>query len=103
MIIVQGWIRLAPGGVEKMRAAIITLMADTQREAGCISYVLSADLAEPDLLRVAEIWDGKDALKAHAAAPHAAAFGAALRDAGVEGMNVKGYSAEFWRQILGAD
>ncbi|HRK64225.1 MAG TPA: antibiotic biosynthesis monooxygenase [Terricaulis sp.] len=103
MIIVQGWIRLAPGGAEKLRATIAELMTATRQEAGCISYTLSADLVEPDLIHIAEIWDGKDALKAHSAAPHAASFGAAMRDAGVEGMNVKGYNAEFWRQILGGD
>lgn len=103
MIIVQGWIRLAPGGVEKLRATIAELMNATRQEAGCISYTLSADLVEPDLIHVAEIWEGKDALKAHSSAPHAAAFGVAMRDAGVQGLSVKGYSAEFWRQILGAD
>ncbi len=103
MIIVNGWIRFAPGGVEKMRAPIAALMAATRQEAGCISYVLSADLVEPDLIRIAEIWESKEAMKAHGAAPHVAPFSAAMAEAGVVGLNVKGYTAEFWRQILGAD
>lgn len=103
MIIVNGWIRVSPGGVEKLRGAIGALLAATRQEAGCVSYVLSADLEEPDLIRVSEVWESKEAMKAHAVAPHAASFGATLRETGVQGMNVKAYEGEFWRQLLGSD
>lgn len=103
MIIVTGWIRFAPGGVEKLRAAAADLMIATRQETGCVAYALSADLAEPDLMRIGEIWENAEAMKAHGGQPHVAVFAAALRDAGAEAMSVKGYTGAFWRQILGAD
>ena len=101
MIIVEGWIRFAPGGLEKARAAAAGLIAATRQEAGCVSYALSADLAEPDLLRIAEIWESEAAMQAHASAPHLAQFAGALRDFGVQGLNVKAYAGAFHRQLMG--
>jgi len=58
-------------------------------EKGCIEYGAALDAENalpfqvrwgPDTFLVIEKWDGMDALKAHAAAPHMAAYGAKTRN-----------------------
>ena len=58
-------------------------------EAGCIEYSAVVDAANlptgwatfgPDTFVVVEKWESMDALKAHAKAPHMAAYGAKTKD-----------------------
>ncbi|MGE0876383.1 MAG: putative quinol monooxygenase [Burkholderiales bacterium] len=58
-------------------------------EAGCIEYGAAVDADNalpfqtrygPDTFVVVEKWDSMDALKAHAAAPHMAAYAAKTKD-----------------------
>jgi quinol monooxygenase YgiN len=58
-------------------------------EAGCIEYSATADAAGmpvskasfgPDTFVVIEKWETLDALKAHGAAPHMAAYAAKVKD-----------------------
>ena len=58
-------------------------------EDGCIEYGAAVDAENPlpfqtqwgpDTFLVVEKWAGMDALKAHAAAPHMAAYGAKTRE-----------------------
>jgi quinol monooxygenase YgiN len=100
MIIVEGWIRLAAGEAENLRAAARTAIETTRQETGCISYTCGHDMLEPDLLRVSEIWADEAAMNAHARAPHTAAFMKALRAAKVEGMSLKAYASEYQRTVL---
>ena len=62
---------------------------NVKKEQGCIEYGAAVD-AEPappfqtrcgaDTIMVVEKWDSMEALKAHAAAPHMAAYGAKVKD-----------------------
>jgi quinol monooxygenase YgiN len=62
---------------------------NVRAEQGCIEYGAAVD-AEPappfqtrcgaDTIMVVEKWDSMEALKAHAAAPHMAAYGAKVKD-----------------------
>ena len=58
-------------------------------EAGCIEYGAAVDLEDgpgfqkkygPDTFLAIEKWESLDALKAHAAAPHMAAYGAKTKE-----------------------
>jgi len=58
-------------------------------EQGCIEYGAAVDADNalafqtkwgPDTFLVIEKWDSMDALRAHAAAPHMAAYGAKVKD-----------------------
>ena len=58
-------------------------------EKGCIEYGAAVDLdpalkfqtaCGPDTFMVVEKWESPDALKAHAAAPHMAAYAAKVKD-----------------------
>ncbi len=60
-----------------------------QREQGCIEYGAALDAENAlgfqtkygaDTFVVIEKWDSMDALKAHAAAPHMAAYGAKTKE-----------------------
>eukprot|EP01037_Dinobryon_pediforme_P006047 gene6047-6121_t len=79
MIIVAGWVRMAPEDIERLRSAATAMMHATQTsEPGCLDYAFSVDLAEPGLLRVIERWQDEAALAAHFATPHMATFNAAM-------------------------
>ena len=91
MILVAGTVRVAQGGLDKVREAMETVLAATRQEDGCIKYAYARDLLEPDLMHVSELWRDADALRAHGAAPHMKPWGAAMRDAGVIERDLKMY------------
>ena len=89
MIHVVAVITAKPG----MRAAILQAfqanVPAVKAEQGCIEYGAAADFEDgpkfqtkygPDTFLVLEKWESMDALKAHAAAPHMAAYAAKTKD-----------------------
>ncbi len=68
--------------LEKFHANIPAVLA----EDGCIEYLPVVDapgfpaVTGPDSFMVVEKWASPEALRAHAAAPHMAAYGEATRD-----------------------
>lgn len=89
MIHVVAVVTAKPG----MRAAILAAfhanIPAVRAEQGCIEYGPVTDAEGigslqtklgPDTFMVLEKWDSADALKAHAASPHMAAYGAKTRD-----------------------
>jgi quinol monooxygenase YgiN len=91
MLVVAGEIEIDPAKREAAVAAARAVMDATRREAGCISYVFSADLAEPGRFRIFEEWQSQGALDAHFATPHMAAFQSALAGLGVRSMRIQKY------------
>ena len=101
MIIVAGWVRMAPEDIERLRSAATAMMHATQTsEPGCLDYAFSVDLAEPGLLRVIERWQDEAALAAHFATPHMATFNAAMAGAAITGASIKAYAGEEVRTIM---
>ena len=89
MIHVVAVITAKPG----MRASILQAfhanVPAVKAEQGCIEYGAAVDFEDgprfqtkygPDTFLVLEKWASMDALKAHAAAPHMAAYGAKTKD-----------------------
>jgi quinol monooxygenase YgiN len=74
-------IEATPGQRDALLAAIQANLAAVRAEDGCIEYGPAVDHAGsfaplgPDTVVVIEKWRDLDALKAHGAAPHMAAFG----------------------------
>lgn len=74
----------------RQRGAVLEIfnanLPAVRAEAGCIEYgpVIDVDGADPafgpDTFVVVEKWESMAALKAHAAAPHMAAYGAKTKD-----------------------
>jgi quinol monooxygenase YgiN len=100
MIIVEGWVRLPPADIERLRAPAAEMMRATRGEPGCLDYAFAVDLADPGLLRVIERWVDEAALTAHFATPHMAAFNQALAGAAIEGVSIKVHGAETLRTLM---
>ena len=87
MIHVLAIITAQPGQRDTVLQAFRANMAAVHAEAGCIEYgpAIDADGGSmqakfgPDTFVVIEKWESMAALKAHAAAPHMAAYGAKVK------------------------
>jgi len=86
MIHVLAIITTKPGMREKVLEHFRANMPAVHAEAGCIEYGPAVDADFPgakygeDTFVVIEKWESPEALKAHAASPHMAAYGAKTRD-----------------------
>ncbi len=89
MVHVIAVITAKPGMRDRILEAARANLAAVRAEKGCIEYgpVLDADPAlpfqarlGPDAFMVVEKWESMDALKAHAAAPHMAAYAAKTKE-----------------------
>lgn len=89
MVHVIAVITAKPGMRDSILQAFRANVPAVKAEKGCIEYGAAVD-AEPalkiqtafgqDTFLVIEKWESLDALKAHAAAPHMAAYGAKTKD-----------------------
>ena len=89
MVHVIAVITAKPGMRDAILAAFRANVPAVKAEAGCIEYGAAVDLEDgpgfqkkygPDTLVAIEKWESLDALKAHAAAPHMAAYGAKTKE-----------------------
>ena len=88
MIHVLAYITAKPGQREALLKEFRTLLPAVRAEQGCIEYgqAVDADMGGfqtkvgADGFVVVEKWESLDTLKAHAAAPHMAAYGAKTKD-----------------------
>jgi quinol monooxygenase YgiN len=89
MIHVVAVITAKPGNRDAILEAFRANMPAVHAEAGCIEYGPAVDADGvggfqtkfgPDTFVVLEKWESLDHLKAHAAAPHMAAYGAKTKD-----------------------
>ncbi len=80
MIHVVAVITAKPGKRAAILEAFRANVPAVRAEQGCIEYGAAVDAEGDDAFLVIEKWDSMDALKAHAAAPHMAAYGAKTRE-----------------------
>ena len=89
MIHVIAIITAKPGQRETILTHFRANVPAVRAEKGCIEYGAAVDLDPalkfqtafgPDAFVVVEKWESPDALKAHASAPHMAAYAAKTRD-----------------------
>ena len=89
MIHVLATVTAKPGMRDRILEAFRANMPAVHAEEGCIEYGPAIDLDDagpiqtklgPDTFVVIEKWSSLDTLKAHAASPHMAAYGARTRD-----------------------
>jgi quinol monooxygenase YgiN len=93
MIVVIGHLQIPPEKMDQAKVAIASVVTATLKEPGCLLYAFSQDALEPGTIRITEKWESWDALKAHAAMPHLAAWRAALKEIGLRGREVTAYEA----------
>ncbi len=89
MIHVVAVITAKPGKREEILKHFRANVPAVRAEKGCIEYGAAVDAENalpiqtkwgPDTFLVIEKWESMDALKAHAAAPHMAAYGAKTKE-----------------------
>jgi quinol monooxygenase YgiN len=89
MVHVIAVITAKPGMRDAILSAFRANVPAVKAEAGCIEYGAAVDLEDgpgfqktygPDTFVAIEKWESLDALKAHAAAPHMAAYGAKTKE-----------------------
>ena len=89
MIHVIAVITAKPGKREEILRHFRANVPAVRAEQGCIDYGAAIDAENalpiqtkwgPDTFLVIEKWDSMDALRAHAAAPHMAAYGAKTKE-----------------------
>jgi quinol monooxygenase YgiN len=89
MIVVTGEFRFQPGKDDAVRAAMVVMMNETAKEAGCLHYRFYRDVENPDAYRVYEEWESDAHLADHAASEHMKVFRGRLKEIGVVSRDVK--------------
>lgn len=100
MVIVEGWVRMAPEVLAEFEPAAVKMITASRAEEGCIDYAYARDLLDPAVLRIAEKWRDQAALDFHFATPHMAEFLAALGHAERQGGDVRVYESSETRRMI---
>lgn len=83
MIVITGYIRIAPEKLAAARPHAKKNLEATRKEAGCLLYAYGEDFLDPGVIRITERWEDWDALAAHGKSPHMEVWRAALKEIGV--------------------
>ena len=76
-LIIAGTIDAEPSELDDLMPHLIEMMVATHAEPGCIDYSFTRDELVPGRVRLFEKWQSDEALAAHFASAHMAAFQAA--------------------------
>ena len=79
--------------IAAIKDAVAAMETASRAEEGCYDYTFAVELNDPNKLRITECWENEDALKAHFATPHMAAFNEAMAQAAPRNMDLKCYEA----------
>lgn len=74
MLIVIGRVACAEGRREDLVAHMKTMQEASRAEPGCLDYGFFAAVEDPDKFVAVELWESRQALETHFAAPSVAAF-----------------------------
>lgn len=62
MIVVQITLQVLPEKQKEVAQTLLSLMAQIEREAGCLNYALLCDMTDKNLLCVLEEWENREKL-----------------------------------------
>ncbi len=99
MIVVTGEFRFTEGKDDAVRAAMIDMMNESNKEAGCHHYRFYRDVEKPEIYRVYEEWELDKHLADHAASAHMKVFRGRLKEIGVTSRKVKKMEAGSFTEI----
>ena len=94
MIVVIAKVSVIPEKKQELLALAKSVIATTQAEAGCISYILLDNPYDPGSCMFVEEWADLASLQAHAAAPHIAQWRKDSRDLLSAKTTIKIYQSE---------
>jgi len=100
MIIIVGQLALRPESREAAIERALWMSRLTEAEPGCLRYHFSADLADPNTLRLIEEWDSEEALRDHFATAHMAEFNQDFSGLVASAPIVTRYNADSARAIV---
>lgn len=63
-------LKAKPGMEERVQKELEHMVAETEKEPGCINYDLHRQIDEPGTFLFHENWESKEALDAHMQTPH---------------------------------
>ena len=70
MVLIYGGVLVAESEVPAVTEKARAFQATCRAEEGCIDYLLSWDVAEPNRIRLVEAWATEEAYQAHKTQPH---------------------------------
>lgn len=91
MIILAGTIRIPAENVARAAPHLDAIVNGTRSESGCISFSFAHDVLDEGLIRIFEVFANEQALAAHRASPHMAAWRAVQPELGVGERNLTQY------------
>ncbi len=74
MIVIAGQARVLAAAREEAIQAGSAMAATSRAEPGCLEYRFAIDIDDPLVVRIFEQWESSQALEAHFATAHFAAF-----------------------------
>lgn len=89
MLVVTGEFRFNEGKDQALHAAMVDMMNESNKEAGCHHYRFYRDVENPSIYRVYEEWESEKHLADHAASEHMKVFRGRLKEIGVVSRKVK--------------
>jgi quinol monooxygenase YgiN len=98
-VVVAGTFRLPPESLAALAPHLATVIAETRKEAGCLTYSYGVDVEDPGLFRVFEHWRDQAALEAHFQAPHMKAWQTARAGHGFHDRKIKVFEVAGEREI----
>lgn len=84
MVLVYGGCAVDPVRVAEITEAAAEFAARCRAEDGCVDYILSWDVIEPNRLRLVEAWESTDASTAHRAQQHTKEWTAFIGSAAID-------------------
>lgn len=93
MIVLNVKIEANPGTAAALKDAVAAMEKASRAEPGCVEYVFSTELNNPNNLRIIEHWKDIDSLKKHFTLPHMATFQAAMQKHPPKSVDVKMFDA----------
>ena len=74
MIVVTGYLTIAPEQLDAALDAIRTCVTATRAEDGNVDYRYSHDIDQPNRLNIVEVWESEEAVQLHMGSEHMATF-----------------------------
>ncbi len=91
MLLIVGTVRLPPENLDRAREAMQHMILASRMEDGCVDYGYAADILEPGLIHVKEMWRDRASLDQHFASAHIAEWRAAWPELGISDRNLVVY------------
>lgn len=89
MITITAVIETSAADIDALRDSLREMEVASRAEDGCEDYTFCQETSNPNVLRINELWQSMDALKAHFATPHMAKFNEAIGAHPPKSMNLR--------------